>query len=78
VRSSQVKIKKVNQTLVAGVTYDFLLDFDVENSVVVQAGNSGNFNLHPVVRVSTKANLYKRKELVQYWRFFKYWHRCGR
>jgi hypothetical protein len=47
---------KVNQTLVAGVTYDFLLDFDVENSVVVQAGNSGNFNLHPVVRVSTKAN----------------------
>jgi hypothetical protein len=47
---------KINQTLVAGATYDFLLDFDVERSIVVQAGNSGNYNLHPVVRVSTKAN----------------------
>ncbi|MDQ6528867.1 DUF4382 domain-containing protein [Flavobacterium sp. LHD-85] len=46
---------KVNQTLTAGVTYDFLLDFDVEHSVVVEAGNSGNFNLHPVIRVSTNA-----------------------
>lgn len=46
---------KVNQTLVPGVTYDFLLDFDVEHSVVVQAGSSGNYNLHPVIRVSTNA-----------------------
>ena len=46
---------KVNQTLVGGVTYDFLLDFDVEHSIVVQAGNSGNYNLHPVIRVSTMA-----------------------
>lgn len=46
---------KVNQTLVGGVTYDFLLDFDVAHSVVVQAGSSGNFNLHPVIRVSTMA-----------------------
>lgn len=46
---------KVNQTLTAGATYDFLLDFDVEHSVVVEAGNSGNFNLHPVIRVSTSA-----------------------
>jgi len=46
---------KVNQTLTAGATYDFLLDFDVEHSVVVEAGNSGNFNLHPVIRVSTTA-----------------------
>ena len=45
----------VNQTLVGGVTYDFLLDFNVANSIVVQAGNSGIFNLHPVVRVSTSA-----------------------
>lgn len=46
---------KINQTLLAGATYDFLLDFDVEHSIVVQAGTSGNFNLHPVVRVSTMA-----------------------
>ncbi|MES2239618.1 MAG: DUF4382 domain-containing protein, partial [Bacteroidota bacterium] len=46
---------KINQTLVGGVTYDFLLDFDVAHSVVVQAGSSGNFNLHPVIRVSTMA-----------------------
>jgi hypothetical protein len=46
---------KVNQTLTAGATYDFLLDFDVEHSVVVEAGNSGSFNLHPVIRVSTTA-----------------------
>ncbi|MDP5200295.1 DUF4382 domain-containing protein [Flavobacterium sp. DG2-3] len=46
---------KVNQTLTAGVTYDFLLDFDVEHSVVVEAGGSGGYNLHPVIRVSTAA-----------------------
>ncbi|MBA0883365.1 DUF4382 domain-containing protein [Flavobacterium undicola] len=45
---------KINQTLVGGVMYDFLLDFDVEHSVV-KAGNSGNYNLHPVIRVSTMA-----------------------
>ena len=45
----------VNQTLTAGVTYDFLLDFDVAHSIVVQAGASGNYNLHPVVKVSTSA-----------------------
>lgn len=46
---------KVNQTLTAGATYDFLLDFDVEHSVVIEAGDSGSFNLHPVIRVSTTA-----------------------
>jgi len=46
---------KINQTLVAGATYEFMLDFDVKSSVVVQAGNSGNYNLHPVIRVSTTA-----------------------
>ncbi|RTY95826.1 DUF4382 domain-containing protein [Flavobacterium sp. GT3R68] len=46
----------INQELVGGATYDFLLDFDVENSVVVEAGGSGNYNLHPVIHVSTTAN----------------------
>lgn len=45
----------VNQTLMAGATYDFLLDLDVAHSIVVQAGTSGNYNLHPVVKVSTSA-----------------------
>jgi hypothetical protein len=53
-QQSGLKIK-INQTLVGGVIYEFLLDFDVEHSIVVQAGNSGNFNLHPVIRVSTLA-----------------------
>jgi len=43
----------VNQTLMAGVTYDFTLDFNVARSIVVQAGSSGNYNLHPVIKVST-------------------------
>lgn len=46
---------KVNQTLEADKSYEFLLDFDVEHSVV-KAGNSGIYNLHPVIRVSTKEN----------------------
>jgi len=46
---------QVNQTLLSGATYDFLLDLDVEHSVVVQAGSSGIYNLHPVIRVSTAA-----------------------
>lgn len=45
---------KVNQTLLADKTYEFLLDFDVKHSVVVEAGASGIYNLHPVIRVSTK------------------------
>lgn len=46
---------QINQTLQAGATYNFLLDFDVEHSVVVEAGGSGNYNLHPVLRVTTEA-----------------------
>lgn len=46
---------KVNQTLVGGATYNFLLDFDVAHSIVVEAGSSGNYNLHPVIRVTTSA-----------------------
>lgn len=53
-QQSGLKIK-VNQTLVGGVIYEFLLDFDVAHSIVVQAGNSGIFNLHPVIRVSSTA-----------------------
>jgi hypothetical protein len=45
---------KVNQTLLGGVSYDFLMDFDVDHSVV-KAGNSGIYNLHPVIRVTTAA-----------------------
>lgn len=44
---------QVNQTLLADKTYEFLLDFDVEHSIV-KAGSSGIYNLHPVIRVSTK------------------------
>ncbi|TRX23841.1 DUF4382 domain-containing protein [Flavobacterium franklandianum] len=45
---------KVNQTLLGGVSYEFLMDFDVDHSVV-KAGNSGNYNLHPVMRVTAAA-----------------------
>ena len=43
----------VNQTLLPDINYNFLLDFDVANSIVVEAGNSGNYNLHPVIRVTS-------------------------
>lgn len=43
---------QVNQTLEAGQQYDFLLDFNVDQSVV-SAGSSGGFILKPVIRVST-------------------------
>jgi hypothetical protein len=45
---------QVNETLEPNITYNFLVDFDVDQSVV-QAGNSGNYNLHPVLRVTTEA-----------------------
>ncbi|UOK43072.1 MULTISPECIES: DUF4382 domain-containing protein [Flavobacterium] len=45
---------QINQTLQPDFTYNFLLDFDVHHSVVVEAGNSGNYNLHPVIRVTTE------------------------
>jgi hypothetical protein len=43
---------KVNHELEEGFTYNFLLDFNVDESIVV-AGNSGNINLKPVIRVTT-------------------------
>jgi len=44
---------QVNEDLEAGTDYIFLLDFDVEQSVV-KAGESGNYILKPVIRVSTQ------------------------
>jgi hypothetical protein len=43
---------QVNQTLEAGEQYDFLLDFNVDQSVV-SAGSGGGFSLKPVIRVAT-------------------------
>jgi hypothetical protein len=44
----------VNETLVEGVTYKLLLDFDAARSIV-RAGNSGKYNLKPVIRVVAEA-----------------------
>lgn len=53
--SAQQSGLKVNihQTLEAGILYEFILDFDVAESIVVQ-GN-GNYLLKPVIRASTVA-----------------------
>jgi len=45
---------KIDQDLEPNVTYNFLVDFDVHNSIVVQAGGSGNYNLHSVLRVTAE------------------------
>lgn len=45
---------KINQNLVAGATYEFTMDFDVDKSIV-KAGNSGIYNLKPVINISTVA-----------------------
>jgi hypothetical protein len=45
---------QVNQQFVAGENYAFLLDFDVDKSVVT-TGNGG-YNLKPVIRLSAEAN----------------------
>ncbi|MCA0131112.1 DUF4382 domain-containing protein [Winogradskyella alexanderae] len=45
----------VNQDIQAGFNYDFVLDFDVDESIVM-AGNSGNYNLKPVLRASLEIN----------------------
>ncbi len=44
---------QIDQELEANVLYEFLLDFDVHQSVV-EAGASGNYNLHPVIRVTAE------------------------
>lgn len=45
---------KVKETLEAGYTYDIILDFDVDASIV-EAGASGIKNLKPVIRASSVA-----------------------
>ena len=45
---------KINTTLIAGITYEILLDFDAARSVV-EAGNSGKYNLKPVIRAVAEA-----------------------
>ncbi len=52
-QQSGLKIQ-VNETLLPNIGYTFLLDFDVDESIVV-AGNSGNINLKPVLRASVEA-----------------------
>ena len=52
-QQSGLKIK-VDQELEAGLEYEFLLDFDVDQSIV-SAGNSGGFILKPVIRAIATA-----------------------
>lgn len=56
-QQSGLKVQ-VNKTLEEGKTYQFLLDFDVEHSVV-KAGGTDNYNLHPVIRVSENTGAIK-------------------
>lgn len=52
-QQSGLKIQ-VNETLLPNIAYTFLLDFNVDESIVI-AGNSGNINLKPVIRASAEA-----------------------
>ena len=45
---------QLNQELEAGEEYEFLLDFDVDRSIV-SAGSAGGFILKPVIRMSAMA-----------------------
>ena len=44
----------IHQTLEPGIRYDFILDFNVDKSIVVLGNNSG-YNLKPVIRATTLA-----------------------
>lgn len=52
-QQSGLKIN-LNETLEGGIFYEFILDFDVDKSIVTQ-GNGG-YLLKPVIRASTEAN----------------------
>jgi len=52
-QTSGLKLQ-INQELKADVTYEILLDFDAAKSIVPR-GNSGQFNLKPVIRTITQA-----------------------
>lgn len=45
----------VDQEIVGGFNYNFILDFDADESIVM-AGNSGNINLKPVLRANLEIN----------------------
>lgn len=45
----------IDANLTAGIPYELVLDFDAQRSVV-KAGNSGNYNLKPVIRSFVKAS----------------------
>ncbi|WP_224484188.1 DUF4382 domain-containing protein [Robertkochia aurantiaca] len=53
-QQSGLKIN-VNETLEAGFTYDIILDLDVDKSIIVEAGSSGNILLNPVIHASSVA-----------------------
>ena len=53
-QQSGLKVK-VDQMLEGGFNYDFILDFDVDASIV-EAGASGNLNLKPVLRASLEVS----------------------
>lgn len=46
---------QLNTTLEPGFSYTFILDWDVQNSIV-KAGTSGIYNLKPVIRVIAEVN----------------------
>jgi len=63
--ASQSGLKiKVNAMLEAGVTYKLVLDFDAAKSIV-KAGNSGKFNLKPVIRAEMEAQTGAIKGMVK-------------
>lgn len=45
----------LNEELVEGFSYTFILDWVVSESIV-EAGNSGNYNLKPVIKVNAEVN----------------------
>jgi hypothetical protein len=53
-QQSGLKFNLNNVTLTEGITYKVWIDFDAGRSVV-KAGNSGNYNLKPVIRTYTEA-----------------------
>ena len=46
---------KINTELEPGFSYTYILDWDVQKSIV-KAGNSGKYNLKPVIRVNAEVN----------------------
>lgn len=53
-QQSGLKIQ-LDQELEPGFSYTFILDWDVQKSVV-EAGNSGKYNLKPVIRATAEVN----------------------